>query len=333
MRKLSYIIIACFTTLSGQARTITDMAGRRVEIPDKVERILPYDPKTSILIFPVLEDKMVAISILPGKNDYRFIDESYINMPEVDVKNIEAVLAAAPQVLLYGTYNKNDNAETVLNLGRRLNIPVLMIDLSLNKLNEAYKFLGSTFSVEKKCEPLIAYLQKVYKTVDSLKSAKPSISHKVYYAIGPTGLMTDPAGSKHTEVLDYMNIPNAAKVKIPGGSHAQVNMEQVIIWNPDCILASGFRSSESAYNVIVTDSKWSIIEAVQNNNIYKVPDQPMGWLDHPPSINRIPGIIWLSGIFYNYPKEKVKHEIMEFYGIFYKYSLTESEYNLIYHPE
>ena len=333
MRALTFIIVVFVGIFTLQAKTITDMAGRKVEIPDKVERILPYDPKTSILIFPVLEEKMVATSILPGKKDYKFIAESYKNMPEVDVKNIEAVLATAPQVILFGIYETKNNTEPVLNLGRRLNIPVIMVNLSLDKLDEAYRFLASVFSVDKKCEPLIAFIQKVYKTADSLKKVNPAVSANVYYSIGPTGLMTDPAGSKHTEVLDYMKIPNAAKVDIPSGGHAKVNMERVMLWNPDYILTSNFRGNISAYNTIVSDRKWSTLKAVQEKSIYKVPVQPLGWLDHPPSINRIPGIIWLSGIFYQYPGEKVKLDIVAFYKLFYKYPLTGSEYKLLFNPE
>ncbi|WP_303922295.1 ABC transporter substrate-binding protein [Draconibacterium sediminis] len=333
MRALTFIIVAFVGIFTLQAKTITDMAGRKVEIPDKVERILPYDPKTSIFIFPVLEDKMVAASVLPGKKDYQFIAEPYKNMPEMDVKNIEAVLATAPQVILYGIYEKNDNTEPVLDLGRRLNIPVIMVNLSLDKLDDAYRFLGSVFSVDKKCIPLIAFIQKVYITADSLKKVNPAVSANVYYSIGPNGLMTDPAGSKHTEVLDYMKIPNVAKVDIPTGGHAKVNMEQVILWNPDYILTSNFKSNTCAYNTIVSDSKWSTIKAVQEKNIYKVPSQPMGWLDHPPSINRLPGMIWSSGIFYQYPEEKVKNDILKFYKLFYKYSLTDSEYKLLFNPE
>ena len=333
MRTLSFLIMACVGALSLQARIVTDMAGRKVEIPDKVERILPYDSKTSILIFPVLEDRMVATSMLPGKKDYQFIAASYRNMPEVDVKNIEAVLATSPQVILYGVYDKNDNTDPVLNLGRRLDIPVLMINLSLNKLDKAYRFLGSVFSENEKCEPLIRFLQDRYKVADSLKTANPVIASSVYYSIGADGLMTDPAGSKHTEVLDFMKIPNAAKVDIPSGGHAKVNMEQVIRWNPDCILTSSFRGNESAYKSIVSDKKWSTIKAVQKGEVYKVPVQPMGWLDHPPSINRIPGVIWLSGIFYHYPEAKTKASIKAFYQLFYKYALSDREYELLLQAE
>ena len=163
--------------------------------------------------------------------------------------------------------------------------------------------------------------------------SRQTIDLETYYSLGPTGLMTDPAGSKHTEVLDYMKVSNAAKVEIPSGGHAKVNMEQVLLWNPMYIFTSSFRGNESAYNTIVSDLKWSTINAVKNKNVYKVPSQPMGWFDHPPSINRIPGIIWLSSIFYNYPNDAVEQGIKEFYRLFYKYSLSESDYKSLFETD
>ena len=42
------------------SKTITDMAGRTIRVPDKIERILPYDPKASILLYPLAFDMMAA---------------------------------------------------------------------------------------------------------------------------------------------------------------------------------------------------------------------------------------------------------------------------------
>lgn len=333
MRILILCIYLFFGALSLQGRTITDMAGRRVEIPENVARILPYDPKTSILGFPVLKDRMVGTSILPGKKNYQYIDAAYKTMPEVDVKNIEAVLASRPQVILYAVYDENNNTNSVLTLGRRLNIPVVMVNVSLSRLDEAYRFLGDTFGAEEECLPLIRYLENVYRLADSLKTKYAAVPHQVYYSVGPTGLMTDPAGSKHTEVLDYMRIPNAAQVAVPSGGHAQVNIEQVMMWNPDIVLAAGFRGNSSAYRKMLSDEKWGAIEAVKKEQLYQVPSQPLGWLDHPPSVNRIPGVIWLLGIFYHYAPEKVEASIKTFYRLFYRYPLSDDEYQSLFQPE
>lgn len=330
MRAIICLLAVCLGMVSLQAKTITDMAGRQVEIPDKMERIFPYDAKISIFIYPLLKDKMVATSILPGKKHYRFIAKEYAELPQVDVKNIEEVLSISPQVIIYGVYDKNDNTGPVLTLGKRLNIPVLFIDLSINELDKSYRFLGNVFSKKNESHVYVSYLQDIYQYIDSLKKASPPVKGSAYYSLGPSGLLTDPSGSKHTEVFDYLEIPIAAKVEIPSGGHAKVNMEQVLMWNPGYIFTSDFRGSASAYNDITTDSKWKSIKAVQENRVYRVPVQPLSWFDHPPSINRIPGAIWLCEIFYNQSKEQTMKVIQQFYRLFYGYTLSSEEYGILF---
>ena len=310
------------------SRSIIDMAGRPVILPDTINRVLPYDPKTSILVFPVIGNKMIATSMLPGKKNFKYISKAYTELPEVDVKNIEEVLTYSPQVIIAGFYNKNDKNETVFSLGKRLNIPVVLIDLSIDKMDKTYMFLGELFNKDSK--PFVSFLQGVYKDIALLKKVHGPVITTVYYTLGPDGLLTDPSGSKHTEVFDYLNIPNAANVEIPSGGHAQVNLEQVLMWNPGYIFTSAFRGENSAYSTITNDTKWKSINAVKNNNVYKVPVQPMGWFDHPPSINRVSGLLWLCKIFYNADDNDIKDKICMFYSLFYQYNLKPEEYYLLF---
>lgn len=316
-----------YTTLL--ARTITDMAGRKVVIPETISKVFPYDAKTSILIFPLLADKMVATSVFPGQNIVGYISKDYTSFPKVDAKNIEEILTVSPQLILAGFYNDKENNEPVEKLGKRLSIPVVFIDLSIDKADLSYTFLGTLFHCEKEAEIYVLYFRKLYAKIAALKKQK-TITQSVYYTLGETGLLTDPSGSKHTEIFDLLNIPNAAKVPIPSGGHAQVNMEQVLMWNPDYIFTSTFRGKSNAYKTILTESKWKYISAVKNKKVFTVPCDPFSWLDNPPSINRTPGIIWLCELFYGLPPKDSQKLITMFFKLFYRYDLTEAEYKKLF---
>jgi iron complex transport system substrate-binding protein len=147
-----------------------------------------------------------------------------------------------------------------------------------------------------------------------------------YYTLGPTGLMTDPAGSKHTQIFDFLEIPNAAKIDIPSGGHAKVDMEQIISWNPDYIFAAYFKGGINAKEHIETSPLWADIEAVKSHRVYEVPGIPFSWFDHPPSANRIPGLIWLCHIFYGQEEIVTREKIQRFYALFYHYDLCDEEY-------
>jgi iron complex transport system substrate-binding protein len=327
MKRLYGLILLFLSGLSSlYPRTITDMAGRTVEIPDKLERVFPYDPKTSILLFPLIGDKMAATSELPGKETMKYIAKDFMQLAVVDVNNIEEVILVSPQIIVSGFYNKNDNREPVFSLGKRLGIPVVLVDLSLDHLDHSYIFLGKLFGREKESKPLVSFMQVLYHQIDSLKAAHKTVTLSAYYTLGESGLLTDPSGSRHTEVFDMLAIPNAAKVALPTAGHVQVSMEQVLVWNPDIIFTASFRGENSAYKKIVADSKWSNIRAVKTHKVYRVPDQPIGWFDHPPSVNRVPGVIWLCRIFYGQEESLTMLTIRKFYQLFYKYNLTEAEY-------
>ncbi len=324
------ISILLIVTHSISARNIKDMAGRNVTIPDNINRILPYDSKTSILLFPVAQNIMSAKAIIPGSKKFKYISDEYNQLPEVDIKNIESVLIYNPQIIIAGTFIESDNFDRFNKLQNRTKIPVVMIDLSITKLRDTYKFLSSILPQNEACELCITYLNSIYNQSENIMRENKSPEIGIYYTIGGSGLMTDPSGSKHTEILDYLNLNNIAKISLPNGGHANVNMEQIIEWNPDYIFTAGFKADKNAYMSIKKGSIWQNITAVKNNKIYKVPSKPFGWFDHPPTVNRIPGVIWLSHIFYNLSEEQMKTQIKTFYHLFYKYKLTDLEFNSLF---
>ena len=90
MKKLIFLGLLV-STVCGRlpARTVTDMAGRTVEVPAKIDKVLPYDLKTAVLIFALAGDKMTATPGLPGNKEMQYISKDFIDLPVVDVKHIE----------------------------------------------------------------------------------------------------------------------------------------------------------------------------------------------------------------------------------------------------
>ena len=304
---------------------LTDMAGRKVDVPTSLQRLVPYDAKTSILVFPCAGSKLLAKGMIPGTKSLPYLSEEYKQLPDVDIKNLESVLSFHPDLIIAGAFLPEDPLDKFDKLQSKTGIPVVVIDLSLDKLDKTYLFLAGLLQADVACEPLINYLQRVYQQVNELKAQKSLSGISVYYALGADGLMTDPSGSRHTEVLDYLAVPNVAKIPLPSGGHAQVNLEQIIAWNPDYIFAAAFKGDSNPAERILSNPAWNSIKAVQTKNVYVVPGEPYGWFDHPPTVNRICGLIWLSELFCVYPPAQAKADIKLFYRLFYQYDLKDAE--------
>ena len=112
---LLFILIGLSSTMN--AAEITDMAGRKVKVPDQIKTVIPYDNKTNMLLFPIAGSKMIA-KAWAGENTYmQYISNEYLTMKEVDLKNAEEVLKLNPDIIVVGTF-VNKNTKTEVKIGR-----------------------------------------------------------------------------------------------------------------------------------------------------------------------------------------------------------------------
>jgi iron complex transport system substrate-binding protein len=110
-------------------------------------------------------------------------------------------------------------------------------------------------------------------------------------------------------------------------------MEQILLWNPEVVISGYDHSGKPGvpgdfYRAIWNNPLWRHVQAVRNREVYEVPQYPFCWIDRPPSVNRIIGIVWLANLLY----PDVFHDDMravtrDFYSKFYHWQLTDAQLN------
>ncbi len=307
------------------ARTITDMAGRRVNVPEKITRVLPYDNKTNVVLFSVAGELLSAKARSMESPYLKFISKDFLNKKEIDCKNAEEVIKIRPDILIVASFLEDiDNLNTYTVFAAKVNIPLVVVDLELMHLDKTFDFLGELLGKKIEAKTLADFIRHVYADVESLKKGK-HVSGKAYMANDNNGLRTSPNSSNHAQLFDVMIIPNAARVTLDAKGFAQVSIEQVMSWNPDYVFCVG-KGETSPYRTILKSATWCNIRAVKNKRVFFVPTEPYSWFDIPPSVNRILGLIWFNDLFYNQPNEVTLQKVKEFYRLFYKYELSDKEY-------
>ncbi len=99
-----------------------------------------------------------------------------------------------------------------------------------------------------------------------------------------------------------------------------VSIEQVIVADPDTIVTWDPRFYERVWR----DPLWGGIRAVRERRVYLSPTTPFGWIDRPPSINRLMGLRWLSALFLPGEIEiDLAEETRRFYALFYHVELDD----------
>jgi iron complex transport system substrate-binding protein len=317
-------------------RTVTDSAGRRVEIPENVSRVLAAGPPASILLYTLAPEKLIGWVRTPSPSEKVFLQQSVRDLPEYGrltgrggTANLENVLTFKPDLIidsgsLGGTYVSLAN-----NVQDQSKIPYLLLDGRLQKTPEIYRWLGELLGAKDRAERLASYADA---TLNGLRARLATIPEgerpRVYYGRGVNGLETGLAGSINMEVLEQVGAINVAAAAGSGGL-AKVSLEQVLAWNPEVILAL----DPAFYASLRTDPLWSSVKAVREDRIYMAPNLPYAWFDAPPGVNRLIGVRWLLAILYprQFP-EDLRTTTKEFYELFYQVSLSEGQLDTLLIP-
>jgi len=304
------------------------MAGRTLQLPDRIERAVPYDNKTNVLLFPVARGKMVARARAKVSPDLRYISKDYLRLNELDTRNAEEVLAVKPDLMLVAAF-VGDLASYAgaLRFSEKTHIPLVVVDITLDNLGNSYAFLGDLFECPQHAEQFMTFIASVFDLVHQ-NEANSGVA-TAYLANGNDGLRTAPGGSRHAELFDIMGIENVAKVPLDSKGFAQVSIEQVLAWNPQYVFCLG-KGASSPYRTVLKSALWQSVDAVKNGHVYFVPSEPYPWFDMPPSVNRLLGLLWFSELFSGVSHEVVMEKVTAFYRMFYSYELTEKEYNRLF---
>jgi iron complex transport system substrate-binding protein len=303
------------------------MAGRKVTIPDRITRVMPYDNKTNPMLFAIAGNLMICKARAMENPNLKFISNDFLRLCEVDTHNVEEVIRLKPDFVLVAAFADEDISRYTA-VSRQTGIPFVIVDLDLLKLDKSFEFLGQLLGKESEAEICANLIRNIYADAEKYKKGK-KIPGKAYLANNADGLRTAPATSNHAQLFDVMNVPNAANTQLDAKGFSQVSIEQVLAWNPDYIFTIG-KSESSPFRSILKSAIWRNVTAVKNKRVFYVPCEPYLWFDMPPSVNKLLGLIWFSDIFYGQPNDITKQRVKEFYKIIYKFSLTDTDYKSLF---
>lgn len=334
-------LTACGSTAvaSGSAKTqeFTDSTGRTVTIPAEITKIAITGPLSQVYILPLAGDLLVGVSNAYAEDaalylpDYIFekaeIGQLYGGKGEMD---LEALLAAAPDVVIDVGEPKGSIKEDLDNLTAQTGIPFVHVDATVATAPEAYRALGKLLNREEKAEELAVWCETTYANMMAMmqKVDADNARKSLLYCLGDKGVNVIAQGSFHAETVNMMS-NNLAVLEdvVSTGAGNEVDLEQILLWDPDVIIFA----PDSCYDEIAGAAQWQSVGAVASGNYYETPYGPYGWLSSPPAVQRYLGMLWLGELLYpDYTEYDLQEEITEYYKLFYGCELTDGMYqNLI----
>jgi iron complex transport system substrate-binding protein len=329
IRVLALVLALTAAPSFAQARTITDSAGRLVEVPEKIGKVFAAGPSASVLLYMLAPEKMTGWPNPPTSEERSFIAPAYRNLPTLGHlterggdANVEAVVKAKPDLIL-DLGSVDDTSVALANsLQRQTKVPYVLIDGRFEGTPAALRLLGDIVGAKSRANELARYVESTFAALDSaLRSTAADKRPRVYLARGPDGLETGAAGSINTEIIERAGGRNVIGVVDQGGL-VRAAIEQVIATDPEIIITW----DRTFFEQVSKDSQWAGTRAVREKRVYLAPTAPFGWIDRPPSLNRVIGLRWLAGLFY---PDKLAHDLRattrEFYRLFYHETPSDAE--------
>jgi iron complex transport system substrate-binding protein len=282
-----------------RAATVTDSAGRAVPVPARVERVFPAGPPAAIFLYTLAPELLLGWPRANRPEEREFLLPDVGGRPEVgritgrgNTANLEVVLALKPDLILdVGGVNP-----TYVSLADRVQqqtgIPYALLDGRFDGIPSGYRTLGALIGQREQGEAYARSAEGTSTTITQRVAARPMQRRpRVYYARGPRGLETGLGGSINVETIELIAQNVASGMR---GGLANVSIEQVLLWNPDVIITI---DQDFMANVL-NDPAWAPVAAVRARRVHLSPKLPFGWVDFPPTVNRLIGLWWLGKILY-----------------------------------
>ena len=307
-------------------KVITDCLGRRVEIPENIEKISAMHIYGVKMIYAMqLQDKAAfKLGIGDDFKNFAALDPSYAALPDSPAQGngstlTEALLSLGVNVVLTNANNGPEEADTYANAGMAA---IAVRGETFEEVYETAKLLGFVFNKQHRAEELVMFIDGKLKSITD-KTAKLSDEDKPSVMLcGPAGVYTCATKEMfQNEMIETAGGINAG-AKFPGSKWAKIGAEDIIEMDPDCIILSN-SCTDAEKAEVLSDPALQSVKAIKNKAVYIFPST-LGWWDFPLP-QSILGISWLSTVIQPeiFKDIDIKTLADEVYEFMYGYTYTE----------
>lgn len=324
------VFVLAFNIAALAGQPFVDDAKRTVSVPDKVNRVFAAGAPAEVLLYSLVPEMLVGRNHMPSGAALEFMPErlrtpvQIDRLPNADNANNDAeLLALRPDVYIdYGDIN-DDYVNSLNNVQRRTGIPTLILDGSLDKIPDTYRRLGKLLGVAERGEALARQSQDIltrYRAMVRDLQVKP----RVYLACGDisTPCLDRERSSEQMRWLGVINVASEAGVE----PARRVTVSDLVSWRPDVIVTG----SQDAANRILADINWRQVGAVAARHVHAPPTLPFNWGPRPPSVNRLPGLMWLAYVASGKPFDaELIVDLKALFRSFYHVELSDTQINTL----
>jgi iron complex transport system substrate-binding protein len=274
---------------AASAADITDATGRTVQIPDHIAHVVPAGPPAAVLLAALAPDLMIGWPSALSDEARVMLAPAAAAAPPIprltgkdDVT--DKIKALKPDLILdYGTVSPH-YADLAKAMQQKTGIPTILLSGALADTPQVLRTLGKILHREDRADTLARLAESIL--ILPLPQGAPP---KVVYARGEDGLSVAAPNSDAAEVFSHLGW----RVVAPDGQGnlRQTTIDAIRALDPDVLVFADLHMQD----VLAHSAAWQGLRAVREGHAFIAPSLPFGWIEEPPSINRLLGLAWLAG--------------------------------------
>jgi len=331
MKYTAALAVVIVAGLSGAAFAepsveILDQAGAILEVDQPVERIASvYGLGTYYLYALGVSDRLVGAgyvgvkSVAQASETMRRLEPRLEELFLFGDPNVEEILRRDPQLVLADGSRHAAFSAQMNDLG----IPTIQYLVeSSDALLEAMRMTGLALGPDAldRAEAFVREFERIRTTIAEAVARLDEADCVRVLFLGTAPLQAATGEMFQTELIEAAGGRSVSAGLI--GYWSEVNLEQILLWNPDVIVIPPYGPVQPAD--LLEDPDWASIGAVQVGRVHRMP-RLMAPMDTPVPESLL-GILWLSSVFYpDLVSLDLRAEADRFYERFYGLTLTEQE--------
>ena len=314
------------------AATVTDSTGNRLTLTRPPQRIACLYAFCGHVVTMLGRGKDMVAVVSGLKKDVLLhkIVPSIKQMPvpaKGGIINIEALLKTKADLV----FLKPETAVITAEIKKleRFNLPWFVAGYhSMEEQMTIIEMMGKAIGRHAKALDYTRYYRGIIDRVSSRTAHLPlNKKVRIYHSVNEA-CRTDAPG---TIEADWTNTCGVNNVSVGASLHGKGNknfadIEQILLWNPEVIIVN----EDGVDQLILTDKKWSPIQAVQDKKVFAIPVGISRW-GHPGGIETPLAILWTAKKVYPdlFQDIDLKKEVGVFYKTFFNLDLDDTMINKI----
>lgn len=246
-------------------RELVDEAGRRVQVPQQVERIVSLAPNLTEIVFALGEGNHLA-----GDTDFCDYPADALQKPHVGGPvnpNLERIVSLMPDLILA---SKSINRRESVNALDRIGLPVYVTDPhSVDGMITSVEHIGSAIGMEKSASGVTGNLRARLADLDRRISG--GAQRRVLFVV-----WTDPLISvgRDTFIADALRRAGGRSVVDTSTEWPHVSMEEMVKLQPEFIVFASAHAGDAQHDIktLRTRPGWRSLTAIQQGNVIVISD-------------------------------------------------------------